>query len=267
MTAPLPQDTFSTRHDVLKLEIVRMANEARVPIDCEVFGIFRTLIPTQELEEGGSLSRSRQRNGLCPDFKIRVPTGDGPRDQLGELKCLSAGVSRYPVGRAEKQVDRRARELPGSYRRPLEKLDRQMGTPVGETGRLVAKLQSFGTLLGFVSGAWAEGSRDLHAFIQTCAESRVAFLTRSTGRPASDNMLGSIVSSYRRLLSTTAVRNQAICLINRVGLIAPEAREAAGRRCLAMKRDEDLRMERRTQWQSTLSLPGNARRGQCHRTH
>ena len=267
MTAPLPQDTFSTRHDVLKLEIVRMANEARVPIDCEVFGIFRTLIPTQELEEGGSLSRSRQRNGLCPDFKIRVPTGDGPRDQLGELKCLSAGVSRYPIGKAEKQVDRRARELPGSYRRPLEKLDRQMGTPVGETGRLVSKLQSFGPLLGFVSGAWGEGSRDLHAFIQTCAESRVAFLTRSTGRPASDNLLGSTVSSYRRLLSTTAVRNQAICLINRVGLIAPEARDAAGRRSLAMKKDEELRLERRTQWQATLSLPGNARRGLCHRTH
>ena len=138
------------------------------------------MIPTEELEEGGSLSRSRQRNGLCPDFKIRFPTSDGPRDQLGKLKCLSAGVSRYPIGKAEKQVDRRARELPGTYRRPLEKLDRQMGTPVGETGRLVSKLQSFGPLLGFVSGAWGEGSRDLHAFIQTCAEARVAFLTRSS---------------------------------------------------------------------------------------
>ena len=36
---------------------------------------------------------------------------------------MSAGVSRYSAGKTEKQVDRRARELPGSYRRPLERLD------------------------------------------------------------------------------------------------------------------------------------------------
>ena len=166
--------------------------------------------------------------------------------------------------RSEKQVDRRARELPGTYRRPLEKLDRLMGTPVVETGRLVTKLQSFGPLLGFVSGAWGEGSRDLHAFIQTCAEARVAFLTRSSGRAASDNLLGSTVSSYRRLLSTTAVRNQALCLINRVGLIAPEARDAAGRRILAMKQNEDMQKGPRNQWQASLSIPGHARRGFCH---
>ena len=69
------------------------------------------------------------------------------------------------------------------------------------------------------------------------------------------------------LLSTTAVRNQALCLINRVGSIAPEARDAAWRRSLAMNRDEDLRLERRTQWQATLSMPGSARKGLCHRTH
>ena len=51
--------------------------------------------------------------------------------------------------------DRRARELPGTYRRPLEKLDREVrGTPPGETGALVARLQGFGELLCLVAGAW-----------------------------------------------------------------------------------------------------------------
>ena len=62
---------------------------------------------------------------------------------------------RYPIGRSEKQVDRRARELPGTYRRPLERLDRlHHGTPVGEVGRLVQRLQSFGELQTYVVGNW-----------------------------------------------------------------------------------------------------------------
>ena len=122
----------------------KIANESRIPIDCEGFGIFRDLIPAEEFDEGGSLQHCRQRNGLCPDFKIKIPTSDGPRLSLGELKFISAGASRYPIGKTEKQVDRRARELPGSYRRPLEKLDEKHGTRPGETGRLVARLQSFG---------------------------------------------------------------------------------------------------------------------------
>ena len=242
-----------------------MANEARVPIDCEVFGLFRDLIPAEEMEEGGTLGNCRQRNGLCPDFKLRLPTGDGPRDCLGELKFISAGATRYPVGRREKQVDRRARELPGTYRRPLERLDRQHhGTQPGEVGRLVARLQSYGPLLCFVAGHWGEGSKDLHTFIQDCAEARVAYLTRSTGRQESERMLGMVVGQYRRLISTTAVRAQAMCLLARVGLITPAAREAAGRRVVAMRREEEMRRERRAQWMASLSGPGWARSGNCH---
>ena len=90
-----------------------------MPVDCEVFGIFRDLIPAALTAEGGELQFGRKRAGLCPDFRLRLPSAAGPLDSLGELKFISAGVSRYPIGSNEKQVDRRARELPGSYRRPL----------------------------------------------------------------------------------------------------------------------------------------------------
>ena len=79
---------------------------------------------------------------------LRIPTPDGVGDGLGEIKVMSAGVSRYPAGRTEKQADRLARELPGSYRRPLERLDQLVrGTAPGETGALVARLQGFGDML------------------------------------------------------------------------------------------------------------------------
>ena len=266
MTATLPQDTWRTRHDSLKVVMVNIANEARVPIDCEVFGLFRDLIPAEIMEEGGELGYSRQRLGLCPDFKLRLQTADGPSDCLGELKFISAGVSRYPVGRTEKQVDRRARELPGTYRRPLERLDRlHHGTQPGEVGRLVARLQGYGQLQCYVAGHWGEGSRDLHTFIQDCAEARVAYLTRSTGRQESERMLGMIVGQYRRLVSTTAVRAQAMCMLARVGLISPAAKEAAGRRAVAMRLEEEMRRERRAQWMASLAGPGWARGGNCHR--
>ena len=93
------------------------------------------------------------------------------------------------------------------------------------------------------------------------------YLTRSTGRQESERMLGMIVGQYRRLVSTTAVRAQAMCMMARVGLISPAAKEAAGRRAVAMRLEEEMRRERRALWMASLAAPGWARRGNCHRFH
>ena len=114
-------------------------------------------------------------------------------------------------------------------------------------------------------GQWGEGSRDLHHFVQVCAEARVAHLTRATGRQESEHLLGLIVGQYRRLLSITAVRAQLMCLLDRVGLITPAAREAAARRAVAMRMEEEMRRDRRAQWMASLAGQGWARRGGCHR--
>ena len=67
----------------------------------------------------------------------------------------------------------------------------------GETGALVARLQSYGELLCLVAGAWGETY-----ILQTCAERKVEHLCRSTGSPELEGQLSVIVSQYRRLLST-----------------------------------------------------------------
>ena len=100
--------------------------------------------------------------------------------------------------------------------------------------------------------------------VQICAESRVEHLCRSTGRPELEGQLSVVTSQYRRLLSSCIVRGQAQCLISRVGVIAPQAREAAQRREVAGRIERALREERRAQWMASLRGPGWARRGRCH---
>ena len=50
MTAHLTEDSWRHRHDSFKVTIVNMCNEARVPIDCEVFGILYLLLSQQRGE-------------------------------------------------------------------------------------------------------------------------------------------------------------------------------------------------------------------------
>ena len=197
-----------------------------------------------------------------------MPTEDGLTDTLGELKFISAVVSRYPVGSRAKAMDTRAQELPGTYRRPLERLDElHHGIREGETGPLVRRLQSFGELQGLVAGAWGEGSEALHSLIQTCAEARVAHLTRATGRQETEHLLGMIVGQYRRLVSTCAVRAGAMCTITRVSQISPAAKAAAGRDQVAMRLEKEMRDKRQAQWMAGLQGPGWARRGQSHKLY
>ena len=93
---------------------------------------------------------------------------------------------------------------------------------------------------------------------------RVSDRFYQAGRQESEHLLGTIVGQYRRLLSTCAVRAQAMCTLARVGLITPASREAARRRQVAMRMEVQMREERKAQWMASLRGPGWARRGRCH---
>ena len=79
------------------------------------------------------------------------------------------------------------------------------------------------------------------------AEARVAHLIRAAGRQESEHLLRLVVGQYRRLLSVTAVRAQAMLLLARVGLITSAAKEAAARRAAAMRMEGEMRSDRRAQ--------------------
>ena len=189
--------------DTGKLAIADEFLHAGLVHDCEVFGLFADLLPAQALGQGENLEWGRARQGLVPDFRIRLPTPEGLSDQLAELKFVSAGVTWFPRGRAGKGTDRRANGLPQLYKGKLEPLDRRYHqTAAGETGPLVRRLERFGKLESLVVGPWGEGSKDLHRLVKVMGETKLAAKSRSLGRECSDTELGIIVSQIRRYLST-----------------------------------------------------------------
>ena len=66
-----------------KLAIVYECLIAGLVHDCEVYGLFADLIPANAVtHRGDSLEWGRARQGLVPDFKLRLPTPEGLTDHL-----------------------------------------------------------------------------------------------------------------------------------------------------------------------------------------
>ena len=108
----LPGDTWRHRHDTIKTALVSECLAAKLPHDCEVYGLFSDLLPAAVEHGGGDLEWGRSRQGLIPDFRLRLPTPEGTNDSLAELKVISAGVTWYPRGVDGRGTDRRAGRLP-----------------------------------------------------------------------------------------------------------------------------------------------------------
>ena len=112
-----------------------------------------------------------------------------------------------------------------------------------QTGPLVRRLESFGSLEGLVVGPWGEGSKDLHNLVKVLGDTKLATRARAMGREGSDNELGVIIGQIRRNLSTAFIRAQNLCLINRLGFLGEGARAAAGRRDLTKRLEERRKRE------------------------
>ena len=264
----IPGGAFTARHDTVKMAINSLILDSGIRADCEVFGMFRDLIPVEALAEEENLQRGRGRQGLLPDFRLDIPgPGAGPgalgnvESKLAELKVIGAVETYYPRGgaraRNKKGVERRAGLITGEYRRPLAALDtRYHGVEEGQRGPLVRRLEGHGQLLTWVMGAWQEGSKDLHDLLDMLADNKVAVLGLVRGREASDHERAQILSGYRRTLSTTAARASSGCLLGRLAKVGEAHRAAARRRAWALREGERLQEERRSHWRAHLQGRG-----------
>ena len=134
-------------------------------------------------------------------------------------------------------------------------------TPAGQTGPLVRRLESYGNLEGLVVGPWGDCSKDLHSLVKVLGENKVTVKARATGREASENELGIIISQIRKYLSTAFIRAQSLCLINRLAHLGEGAKAAAGRRSLTKSLEVGRRREREAHFQAHIRGMGFSRVG------
>ena len=251
-------DSWRRRHDIVKQQIVTEATLASLPIDCEVYGLFSDLLPAQLQQEGGELQWGRSRQGAVPDFKLLMPTPEGPIPRLAELKCINAGKTWYPRGEAGKGVVKRAAKLTYEYEKKLWTYDerfhgadprpdgRRRGQEEPQPGSLVTRLRGYDTLCEgqLVAGPWGDLSPHLHALLKLCAELRVEKMSQAQGWEAGPGALGKVMGEIRRGFSVTVVRGAAMCLLERLAHLGPGAKAAAERRQLTLRLEERRRRER-----------------------
>ena len=87
----IPGDLFRIRHDMVKTVLNSFCLTSNMRAECEVYGLFRDLIPVEALGEEEELQRGRGRQGLLPDFRLEIPSTAGePEYRLAELKMIGA---------------------------------------------------------------------------------------------------------------------------------------------------------------------------------
>ena len=159
MSATLCFNTWRTCHSDVMRAITARVREARLEVECEVFSLFRDIIPVEAIGEGGELETVRGRSGFVPDMRLGFPVKPAPRPaeyqpccgrppanpalaapqarapgpraapakderNISELKVMGAGSFNYPWCEA-RSMDRKAPTLPAMYKRKLVNIDRQ----------------------------------------------------------------------------------------------------------------------------------------------
>ena len=272
MAAALQGDGWRRRHDAVKMRLFGLLRWAGIETDCEVFNIFARLIPQQGLSR---LEQGRKRQGLVPDFRLRVPAVDGRGPQvedlvLAELKVISCCPTRYLRNPRStiKAVDRRAATLPAEYRQHARKIDREYGgVQEGVVGPVEAKLLSFPPLRRWVFGAWGEASEDVHTLVKDLATTRARHQQQLEGRwrwnrRSEEAEVAVLTGQVRRLLSVEGVRGQARCLLDRLRGLGVGAAAALRRRQWAAQEEQRLRGERQAYLLSLGQGRHALRRGQ-----
>ena len=131
-------------------------------------------------------------------------------------------------------------------------------------GTVERKLESLGELQCLVLGQFGEASQHIHDLLEKIASLKAQSLSRSRGRPVSDQERALILHQYRRRLSITAVRAQAQCLLARTGHLNQGARDAAGRRKEVREQVERGKLDRAAHYEAHIRGRRIFNRGRLH---
>ena len=147
------------------------------------------------------------------------------RPHLGEFKTihLSLAADGYynPAslnGRA-RNVQQRARDIPGEYERKARRLDLQYHSVPQEDprgGPILAALRAWPAPIGLVFGAFGEASESVEELAQAITTKRAAAEWKAMGARTEAEAKAFIIAQLRRRWGCAAVQERARLLIARV---------------------------------------------------
>jgi hypothetical protein len=280
----LPGGHFTARHNTMEQELASICAWAGLPAECEPFGLFGHLIPQQALHR---LQQHQHSQVLRPDLRleippttvkaatIRRPAAHRPGEEaaappapvskvysgsyIAEIKVIGKGAkNHYKTGtRAQRAVEKRAKEIPPDYRRKAAAMDEAMGVQgEGPCQRRLSELP----ILDLCFGAYGEGSPGVHTIVALLAACRVRTLALR-GREPAPHQLGIEVSTIRRRLSTAAVRANSTLLLVRMGQVGEGSGLASKRRAWQQQEERRMTLQREADWQVATSGSEVVRRG------
>ena len=111
-------------------------------------------------------------------------------------------------------------------------------------------------------GAFQKSSKDLHALLESLADSKLRAEGLARGREGSEEERSIILAGLRRKLSMAAVIFNSASLLDMVARIVEAHRQAAKRRAWAKKDEQEERKqgEKRAKWHAYVRGRGKRRR-------
>ena len=108
-------------------------------------------------------------------------------------------------------------------------------------------------------GVFQEESPDLHALLETLADSQLRDQCLARGREGSEHERSVILSGFRSELSMAAAKAYSACLMDRVARVGEHHRQAAKRRAWFKRIQEREEDERRAYWHAHVRARGITR--------
>ena len=68
----IPGDHNRIRHDKVKTTLNSLFHTSGLHAECEVFGLFKDLIPVEAMNQENNIQRGRGRQGLLPDLRYTL---------------------------------------------------------------------------------------------------------------------------------------------------------------------------------------------------
>ena len=279
-----PGGHWTTRHNSMEQELASLCAWSGMPAECELYGLFGHLIPQEALHR---LQQNQRTQVLRPDLRLEVPPTTvkvGPVRHLpapqpgeeaaappapvsklysgsyiAEVKVVGLGAkSHYKPGtKAQRAVEKRAKEIPPDYKKKAQDMDRAMGIlGEGPCQRRLAELP----ILSLAFGAYNEASPDVHTLVALLAASRVQTMALQ-GRQPSPYQLGVEVGTVRKRLSIAAARANATLLLARMGQVGEGSGLAGNRRAWQRQEERRMQLQREADWLVDVTGQEVVRRG------